>query len=248
MGALLCVDVGTVGPRGRAPGCGRRDLRGEPPERQVLEVVDEGLRVRHGERDASLRRGPPPGRLRGEEEDEAPHESEVQQEGIDPAEEPLAHAAPGEAPGDADDLDEVGHHRRLEALGQDLPQEEGGEAGLLARHLPEGVEEGPQGGPRGGRPLLDGLQPGDHRGEPGLEDGDVEAALAPEVVADEGLVDPGPRRHLLGRDPVEPPLGEEEGAGPQQGLPRGLGVPPLPFPVVRGRLPSHLDHPIGLIN
>ncbi len=79
-----------------------------------------------------------------------------------------------------------------------------------------------------GAPLLDRLQPGGHRGEPGLEDGDVEAALAPEVVADQGLVDPGARRHLLGRDPVEPPLGEEgrrrPAAGPA-GWPLGPASP-----------------------
>ena len=49
-------------------------LRGQPPQGQLLEVAEERLRVRHGERDAALRGRPSPGRLGGEEEDEAPDE------------------------------------------------------------------------------------------------------------------------------------------------------------------------------
>ena len=78
---------------------------------------------------------------------------------------------------------------------------------------------------------LDRLQPLGHRGEGRLQDRHVEPALAPEVVADEGLVDARAVGDLLDRDPVEPPLGEQLRAGPEQGLPRGLGVPLLPHPL-----------------
>ena len=211
--------------RGEAAG-----LRSQPPQGQLLEVAEEGFRVGQHEGHAGLHGRPSPGRLGGEEEDEAAHQAEVEEEGIDPAEDTLARPALGQASRDPDDLQQVGQDRLVDPRGEHLAHEEGGEVGPLARELLEGPEEGPEAVGGALRAGLDRPEPLGQRGEGRLEDRDVEAPLAPEVVADEGLVDAGARGHLLDGDAVEPPLGEQLGPGLQQGLPGGQGVALLPLP------------------
>ena len=84
---------------------------------------------------AGLLGRPSPGRLGGEEEDEAPHQGQVEEEGVDPAEDTLARPALGQASREPDDLQQVGQDRLVDPRGEDLAHEEGGEAGPLAREL-----------------------------------------------------------------------------------------------------------------
>jgi hypothetical protein len=70
--------------------------------------------------------------------------------------------------------------------------------------------------------------------EGGAQDGGVEPDLAPEVVADEGLVGLGPLGDGLHRDGVEAVLGEQLRARGQQGLAGGFGVVRAAGPAGRG--------------
>src|SRR5205814_1591151 len=67
----------------------------------------------------------------------------------------------------------------------------------------------------------EGLPPVEDPREGGADDGQVELPLAAEVVIDHGLVDGGLARDRRDRHAVVAALGEELGAGAQEGLARG---------------------------
>ena len=165
----------------------------------------------------------------------------MHQDGIDAAEEALAKAALGQSARHVDDLDEVGQDARLDAGAEHLAQEQGGEAGALAGHLLEGPDVPAQRLARARGGLFDRLQPLGDRRERGVEDRDVEAPLAPEVVADERLVDPRPGGQVLEGDAVEAPLGEQRGACGHERAAGGRGVALLPLTAWRRRLDGHAD-------
>ena len=139
----------------------------------------------------------------------------------------LAASPFGESTSHGHDLEQVGHDGGFDAGRDELTQEEGGEVRSLPRHSLEGLEEAVE-------PLLgvhrligDRSQAGRHIGEGRLESGDIQAPLAPEVIADQGLVDPRPLGEILDGDPVEAPPGEEMRPGLEERPAGGERIPLL---------------------